>query len=165
VKGIFLALALISGFAHAVTVSPLATPAAVPRGYPSRTFCVATSFNANDTLNGTCASQTGSASSGRGGHPTYTNRVYTASWDVNGNALTPGIYCGTFVVNYPFVQQWTYATGFNANTCPLPTPGATQISLYDPAYGFDVWFEYVTTSADGAYALITQGVYGYIYGF
>jgi hypothetical protein len=152
-------------FARAATLTPLAVPSAVPQAYPARAFCVATSFNPNDSVNGTCASQTASASSGRGGHPTYTNLIYTASWDVNGNVLPGATYCGKFVVNYHFLQQWTYVPGFSAATCYLPTSGSTQISLYDPAYGFDAWFEYITTSANGAYALITQGVYGFIYGF
>jgi hypothetical protein len=159
---IFLASAV---SAQAVTLTPLAVPSAVPDAYPARVACIATSFNADDSVNGTCQSQTASASSGRGGHPTYTNLVYTATWGVNGNALTPGTYCGTFVVNVPSVHIWTYAAGFNATTCYVPTPGSTQILLYDPSYGFDVWFFYITTSANGAYALIAEGVYGYIYGF
>jgi hypothetical protein len=161
---LFLSL-LFASVAQAVTITPLAVPSAVPRAYPARAFCIATSFNANDSVNGTCSSQTASGSSGRGGHPTYTNLVYTTSWDVNGNALTGGTYCGKFVVNYPFVQVWTYAAGFGAATCYLPSPGSTQILLYDPSYGFDVWFFNITTSTDEAYALIAEGVYGYIYGF
>jgi hypothetical protein len=161
---LFLSL-LFASVAQAVTITPLAVPSAIPQAYPARAACIATSFNVNDSVNGTCESATASASSGRGGHPTYTYLVYTASWGVNGNALTSGTYCGKFVVNYPFVQVWTYAAGFNATTCYLPAPGSTQISLYDPSYGFDVWFSYITTSTDGAYALIAEGVYGYIYGF
>ena len=163
-KSLFLSL-LLTSVAQAVTLTSLTVPSAVPQAYPARAFCVATSFNAETSVKGTCNSQTGSASSGRGGHPTYTNLVYTASWDLNGNALPGATYCGKFVVNYPSVQIWTYAAGFSAATCYLPAPGLTQISLYDPAYGFNAWFEYITTSANGAYALITQGVYGYIYGF
>lgn len=158
-----LSLMLMSVPAMAVTVTPLATPPGVPSAYPSHTSCVGTTFGANDSVSGTCDSQTASGSSGRGGHPTYTNLVYTASWDVNGNALA-STYCGKFVSNYPFIQVWTYAPGFNATTCYLPHQGATQIALYDPAYGFDVWFEYVTTSADGAYLLVTEGLFGFIYG-
>jgi hypothetical protein len=156
---------LFASVAQAATLTPLAVPSAVPSAYPARVACIATSFNVNDSVNGTCQSQTASGSSGRGGHPTYTNLVYTASWGVNGNALTAGTYCGTFVVNVSSLHVWTYAAGFNAITCYLPTPGSTQISLYDPSLGFDVWFFYTTTSSNGAYALISEGVYGYIYGF
>lgn len=161
---LFLSL-LFASVAQAATITPLAVPAAVPQAYPARAACIATSFNVNDSVKGTCQSQTASASSGRGGHPTYTNLVYTASWDVNGNALTGGTYCGTFVVNVPSLHIWTYAAGFDATTCYLPAPGSTQILLYDPSHGFDVWFFYITTSTNGAYALIAEGVYGYIYGF
>jgi hypothetical protein len=163
-KAILLAT-LVVGAAHAVEVSPLAVPSAVPKAYPAKANCIAVTFNVDDSANGTCASTTASGSSGHGGHPTYTSLVYTASWDTFGNALVAGTYCGTHVVNTHFIDKWTYAPGFDGTTCYQPTPGATQISLYDPAYGFNVWFFYTTTSADGAYALVEQGVYGYIYGF
>ena len=68
------------------------------------------------------------------------------------------------MVNTHFINTWTYAPGFNAATCYLPNPGSTQIDLYDPRYGFGVWFFYLT-SADGAYDFIAQGLYGLIYGF
>lgn len=161
----FAALLFLTIPAMAATLAPLTIPSAVPKAYPARAFCVAASFNADDSVNGTCASQTASASSGRGGHPTYTNLLYTASWDVYGNALGSGTYCGKFVVNVPSVHIYTYAPGFTAATCYVPTSGTTQVSLYDPALGYNAWFEYVTMSPDGAYELITQGVYGYIYGF
>ena len=48
--------------------------------------------------------------------------------------------------------------------CILPVAGKTQISLYNPDVGFATWFEYVSTSADGAYMLITEGAIGFIYG-
>lgn len=160
----FLAMMLMTVPVYATSIHPLATPTGVPSAYPARTACVATTFNADDSANGSCYSQTASASSGRGGHPTYTNLVYTASWDVDGNALVAGTYCGKYVVNYPFVQQWTYAPGFTATTCVLPTAGKTQILLYDPSLGFEHWFEYIATSADGTYMLITEGLEGLLYG-
>lgn len=159
-----LTLMLVSIAAQAATIQPLATPPGVPSAYPAHAACVATTFNANDSVNGTCQSQTASGSSGRGGHPTYTNLVYTASWDVDGDALA-STYCGKFVVNVPSLHVWTYAAGFGATTCYLPTPASTQILLLDPSRGFDVEFGYYSTSADGAYALITYGLAGFIYGF
>ena len=161
----FIFLMTIAAGAHAVTLTPLATPSGVPSAYPARANCIATTFNADDSSNGTCASTTASGSSGHGGHPTYTSLVHTANWDRYGNALSASTYCGTHVVNTHFIDQWTYATGFDATTCYQPKPGLTQIDLYDPNRGFDVWVFYTTTSADGAYMLIEQGVYGYIYGF
>lgn len=163
-KALFLSLALI-GSVHAATLTSLAVPSAVPKAYPAKASCVAVTFNADDSVNGTCASTTASASSGRGGHPTYTSLVYTASWNVDGSAIYEGIYCGKYVSNTHFISIWTYAPGFDATTCYLPAPSTTHISLYDPTVGFDVWFSYTTTSADGAYALIESGVYGFIYGF
>lgn len=156
---------LLAGAANAVTLTPLATPSGVPSAYPAKVSCIGAAFNADDSVNGSCASTTASGSSGRGGHPTYTNLVYTTSWDQYGNALSAGTYCGKYVVNVPSTHIWTYAPGFDATTCQFPTPGATQISLYDPDHGFNVWFFYTTTSADGAYALIELGVEGLIYGF
>lgn len=155
---------LISGAAQAVTVTPLATPAVVPHVYPARVNCLGLSFNADDSVNGTCESQTASASSGRGGHPTYTNLLYATTWDANGNVLT-STYCAKWVVNVPSVNQITYAPGFSAANCSEPIAGSTQVSLYDPAYGFDVWFSYESTSANGAYELVSQGIAGYVYGF
>jgi hypothetical protein len=164
-KILFLAAMLSSMSAGAATLSPLAIPSKVPSAYPAKANCIATTFIADDSVNGTCASTTASGSSGHGGHPTYTSLVYTVSWDVYGNALRAGSYCGKYVSNTHFISVWTYAAGFDATTCYLPAPGSTQIDLYDPSHGFDVWFYYLSTSADGAYALIAQGVYGFIYGF
>jgi hypothetical protein len=158
-------LALVATGAQAATITPLATPAGVPSAYPAKAVCIATTFNADDSSNGSCYSQTASGSSGRGGHPTYTNLVYNASWDQYGNALSGTVYCGKYVVNVPSVHVWTYAPGFDATTCVLPTPAVPQILLYDPTRGFDVEFGYYSTSADGAFALITLGLEGLIYGF
>lgn len=163
-KAILLTIASLAAMsASAVSLTPLATPSAVPSAYPARTACIATAFNADDSSNGTCEATYASASSGRGGHPTYTNYVYTASWDVNGSVLNNGTYCGKLVVNAPYFRTWTYATGFNATTCYVPNPGTNQVSLYDPSLGFDAWFFYLSTSADGTHELIAQGVYGFIY--
>lgn len=160
-KILFAVLMLASMSAAAVTITPLATPSGVPNLYPAKVVCIGVSFNADDSSNGTCYSQT--ASGGR--KPTYTNLVYTANWDKYGNSLNTGTYCGKFVTNPPSLNVWTYAPGYNATSCYLPVPSQTQILLYDPTRGFDVQFGYESTSADGAYALLTLGLEGLIYAF
>jgi hypothetical protein len=165
VLGIGVIALFAASFSMAATLAPLAIPTGIPPGYYVHVSCTAATFNADNSVSGTCDRRTASGSSGRGGHPTYTNAIYTASWDVNGNALTAAAYCGTFIVNYPYVHVWTYAPGFNASTCYLPVQGSTQVALYDPSRGYTDWWFYITTSANGAYELLTQGGSGYIYGF
>lgn len=151
---LFAILALATMRAHAVTLTALATPASVPHGYPYTTECIAKAFTAGDASSGMCDASLGNA----GRYAPRTNYVYSVTWDVNGNALT-STYCGTFKS-----PAWTYAAGFNASTCYLPNPGQDQVALYDPVLGFNTWFFYLSTSPDGAYELIAQGLYGYVYG-
>lgn len=140
--------------ADAVTLTPLATPVNVPHGYPYTTQCIATKFAAEDSSSGMCDASVGNS----GRYAPRTNYVYSTTWDVDGNALS-STYCGTFKS-----PVWTYAAGFSANTCYLPNPGQDQVSLYDPALGYDAWFFYQSASSDGAYELVSLGLYGYIYG-
>jgi hypothetical protein len=166
-KALFaLALLSLSAAANAVTLTQIPIPPNVP-GYPAHHYCIGQTFNADDSVNGGCYSRSFGASSGHAGHALpYTDYVFTNTWDVNGNVLT-STYCGTHVVSNPQYQPagvWTYATGFDATTCYLPKFGSTQISLYVPAAGFNEWFGYITTSADGAYMLLNNGFTGYIYG-
>jgi hypothetical protein len=148
-----------AGTAQAVTVTPLAIPANVPTGYPAHYHCTGYTFNADDSVNGFCVSQVAHGSR----VPTYYNSIYVASWDIEGNSLS-STYCGLYVTYVRGTISETFQPGFNATTCPLPTVGPEQINLYDPTYGYNVWFFYQTTSADGAYMLVSLGFVGYIYG-
>ena len=153
---------LISGTSFANTITPLSVPLDVPKGnQPSGRVCVATTFNADDSSNGTCTSVTAGACSGRACQPTYTSKVYVAKWDTEGNVISDG-FCGTLVSHVPALHVWTYAPGFDASTCYLPAEGSPQISVYDPRFGFNLWFGYVTTSTDGTYELLTYGLSGFI---
>lgn len=159
----FIALLLLTGAtAQANVIYPLVVPADVPKGnQPSGRTCVATSFNANDTSNGTCRSVTASVCSGRACQPTYTSTVFAVMWDTQGNPLS-SVFCGTFVSHQTLVHQWTYQPGFTSATCYLPAAGSTQILVYDPTLGFEHWYGYIATSADGEYELLTYGPVGYI---
>lgn len=150
------------GVASANTVTPLQYPSDMPKGnQPSGAVCMAVAFNADDSSYGTCTSVSAGACSGRACQPTYTSIVFAAVWDKEGNLIGDG-YCGTAVTHRPIPPKWSYAAGFDASTCYFPKQGTPQVLVYDPKYGFEHWFGYVATSADGAYELLTYGTQGYI---
>lgn len=150
------------GQSYANTIIPLQFPADMPLGnQPSDRNCVANTFIAGDSVTGTCRSTVAGTCAGRGCVPPYTNTVYIATWDKDGNVLSD-TFCGKNVVHRPYPAVWTYQPGFNATTCYEPKQGSPTISVYDQFVGYDVWFEYVTTSPDGAYELLTQGLMGFL---
>jgi len=154
-----LILLSLSAAANAVTIAPLGIPSNVPTSYPAKYHCTGYTFNADDSVNGFCVSTIAQGSR----YPKYYNSIFAAGWDVEGNALN-STYCGQYVTYVGGVISKTFAPGFDATSCPLPTVGPQQINLYDPLNGLNVWFFYQSTSTDGAYMLVSLGFVGYIYG-
>jgi hypothetical protein len=152
-----LACVLISGIAidtsYATTLTPLTMPTVVLRN--ALGTCIGTSFNSGDSINGTCQSVTWTG----GRSPTYTYTVYATEWDRSSNLLA-NAPCGTFVSHVPALHTWTYQPGYSAANCYLPNwSGLTYILVGNQ------WYGYVTTSADGAFELLVNGIHGEVLAF
>lgn len=152
---------LLSTVVNANSIYSLQVPLDLPKGnQPAGRYCVGHSFNASDTVTGTCQSLV-VGSCGRCAPP-YTATVYAANWDSFGN-LTSDTFCGTATVTRSGPPVWTYQPGYNSSNCFLPTPPVYQpILLYDPRCNCEHWFGYITTSSNGAYELLTDGHAGVI---
>lgn len=147
----------ISGVANAETLTTLARP--VTAHSPFYVSCIAKTFNADDSSNGTCQSVSWGGCSGRGCQPTYTYIVYVTTWDDSGNVLA-NTFCGTFVSHVPALHTWTYQPGYSAANCYLPVAqGLTTVLRMGPN-GYEQWYGYETTSTDGAYELLVSGQSG-----
>lgn len=60
----------------------------------------------------------------------------------------------------PALPVWTYLPGFSASNCYLPNDSGLTYVLVG-----NQWYGYVTTSTDGAYELLVNGILGEILGF
>jgi len=157
---------LIAGAAQAQTyptVTLLQVPAAIKT---TRTYCEGQSFNADDSVHGTCEVIVSSACSGRGCQPVTYTTFYIADWDLAGNPTLED-RCAQVRHHLPQANQWTFFNGHTAADCPAPSFGtSTTVGIPYGAYSWDVaYYYYVTTSADGAYEIVNLQSTSYVVAF
>ncbi len=139
-KGLILGLGfLLAGVVQAETVTRLQAPLHMNYG------CSPTAFDANDNVQGYCASYTSRSNGGRGGNSTYTYTAHAVSWDVSGDLLSDTV-CGTNVQHAPSLNQWTYVSGYSAANCQLPGSNTGPFTLIG-----NYWYTIKAYSTDGAY--------------
>jgi hypothetical protein len=151
---IFLFGLMLAGVASASTLTPLAIPPVVLHN--AMQSCVANQFAADDSVSGACQSVTWRCA-GRSCQYTYT--VYNTAWDVNGNVVS-NVECATVLKPGSLPLRWTYQTGYSAANCKLPVYTGYSYVLINGN-----WYQYVTTSTDGAYELVIWGQNGQILAF
>jgi hypothetical protein len=150
-KSILFPMCLAAGSALSYpTVTALQPPALSPAG--QQHACVATNFNADDTVHGFCYSLNWGGCSGRGCQPTYTYQFYDTNWNTDTSVLS-AVHCGQWVTHVPALSVWTYEAGYDASNCykaPFPGTGPTQIVSIN---GVTQYAHYLSASADGLYGL------------
>ena len=158
-KGLILALTMMSGTAFASTLFQLPPPPAlVGVGIAGRLACVGVGFNADDSIYGACHTATSAPCSGKGCQPvTYTTN-YIVTWDTAGNP-TGSTGCSIVRHHLPQADQTTYLDGHSAADCPgvlfNPT-GAVVVVNGVPYY-------YVTTDAVTGAELVNSNAAGFLY--
>ena len=148
VKGCMLVLCLISGLAGAASAETLSAlpppPSLVGPGH--QVVCAASSFNADDSVKGTCKSASSTACSGRGCQPVTTTVFYIVAWSDLAPAL--GDACYSVRHHLPQPDQLTLLNGHTQADCPFALNTGTVVMINGTPY----W--YVATSADGAFELV-----------
>lgn len=150
-KGLFLALMMVSGAVYAqTTVNTLQVPPSLPAA--QQRACVAVGFNADDTIQGFCTTISWGGCSGRGCQPTYHYRVYAAQWAPDTSAIA-STFCATRDYHRPGLDAWTYQAGYDASNCYLaPFPGTGPVQIVTIG-GIGQYAHYVSASVDGVYGL------------
>jgi len=144
-KSLAFALCLLASAASAETLTGLSPPASLLQpGY--RVSCAASSFNADDSVNGTCKAAISSACSGRGCQPVTVTTFYIVRW--TDAAATLGDACMTVRHHLPQADQVTPLNGHTQADCPFVLSTGTVVTINGTPY----W--YVATSADGAFELV-----------
>ena len=154
-KGLILAIGfLFAGIASASTLTPLQFPPGIAAN--GMRSCVANTFAADDSVSGACQSVTWFCG-GRSCQYHYT--VYNVGWDTIGNVVSD-VECATALKPGSLPLRWTYLAGFDAANCKLPVYTGYPYILIDGN-----WYQYVTTSTDGAYELVIWGMSGQLLAF
>lgn len=158
-KGLIVALMMVSGTAFAGTVFQLPPPPAlVGIGIAGRLACVGAGFNTDHTIYGACHTATSAPCSGKSCQPvTYTTN-YIVTWDAAGNP-TGSTGCSIVRHHLPQADQTTYLDGHSATDCPgvifNPTGSVVVIN--------GVPYYYVTTDAVTGAELVNSNASGLLY--
>ena len=154
-KGLILAIGfLFAGIASASTLTPLQIPAGVLHN--AMESCVANTFAADDSVSGSCQSVTWFCG-GRSCQYHYT--VYNVGWDTSGNVVSD-VECATALKPGSLPLRWTYL-----RVSMQPTASCRFTAGYPYILIDGNWYQYVTTSTDGAYELVIWGMNGQIVAF
>lgn len=157
-KGLFLGLLMmVTGVAVADATVPLTQPALAGVGIASRTACVGSAFNSDNSVRGACHTVTSSPCSGRGCQPvTYTTN-YVAVWDSQGNALSVTA-CSVTRHHLPQADQVTALNGIDPSDCAgvVFNPTGTVVTINGSP------FYYVATDAVTGAELVNSNTAGYL---
>ena len=158
-RGLILALTMVSGTAFAGALDQLPPPPAlVGVGIATRLACVGVAFNADNTIYGACHTATSAPCSGKGCQPvTYTTN-YIATWDTAGSP-TGSTGCSIVRHHLPQADQTTYLNGHSAADCPgvVFNPTGPVVAINGAPY------YYVTTDAVTGAELVNSNAAGFLY--
>lgn len=147
---------LAASVANAATITRLIPPASLPVPYRANVQCVGASFNAKDSIAGSCVVSYAYPCSGWGCHPIRYTDVYIEGWLAGVIIPIAPIHCVSISSQYPQSAQYTYDAGFNASNCRVP-------SLWTPTkiIANGAPYYYVTTAADGSAQIVNSNTASY----